>query len=772
MSRTSTIKILPYQYIHILDRNTNVSRVEVGPQTYIILDNEKLLTAKPSDMIKLAKRTYCKIVNPVKMDSKSKVPIKDKFGQIQLTYGEFEYRFYHTHPEPFVLYPGETVSESDKQLKVVQENEALRIRATRDFRNLQGKDVTAGDQWLFIGPATYYPRIEEEIIKEERAIVIQEEQALRIKASQDLVDSHGNKRKSGEEWIVRKQGSYMPGVYEIAVEILSPHILTDTESIILRARQNFTDVYGIDRKAGDEWLVTNVQATTHIIDVYEEFIKKAEHVILKKNQFCSILDPFDAEENRNRLGTKMIKRGECAFFLHPGESLENGINPIYVLGEKDALLVRAMETYTQSLVSDKQLRTAIDDIKTRGAEAEELILIENKRNGHIRPVLKSKVPTLKEYESLYSLQEGETYSKFTDDIKRTPGERWMEYGPLSYLPPVEVEVIENIREIPLDKNEGIYVRNIRTGDVRSVKGEPYMLKPNEQLYEYELSEMVEELLENAGKRDKTRVITYKCPFNTAVQISNYKKKTARIVFGPEFVMLNPDETFTVNVLSGGKPKRPGMIKTLHVGLGPDFTSDIIEVETSDHARMMIKLAYNWHFRVNRDDEKESEKIFSIKDFIGDMCTILAAKIRASVAGVDFETFHKVFAKLIRTSVFGVDDKGKVNGEFVLAKNNLVITNIDIQTVAPIDQKTRESLKETVSLAIEITTKNQEETAKRETERAKQESTGKLERLKIQYKSKAEEARTALLQSQAESKSIKNTGKANAEARAIAEVIEV
>ena len=48
-------------------------------------------------------------------------------------------------------------------------------------------------------------------------------------------------------------------------------------------------------------------------------------------------------------------------------------------------------------------------------------------------------------------------------------------------------------------------------------------------------------------------------------------------------------------LSGGKPKRPGVIKTLHVGLGPDFFSDIFQVETSDHARLQLQLSYNWHF---------------------------------------------------------------------------------------------------------------------------------------------------------------------------------
>ena len=76
--------------------------------------------------------------------------------------------------------------------------------------------------------------------------------------------------------------------------------------------------------------------------------------------------------------------------------------------------------------------------------------------------------------------------------KYTAGEIWMVYGPCEYIPPVEVEVIvpkENAlfgsfirRAIPLDDNEGIYVRDIRSGDIRMVVGQTYMLKPSEELY--------------------------------------------------------------------------------------------------------------------------------------------------------------------------------------------------------------------------------------------------------------------------------------------------
>lgn len=57
------------------------------------------------------------------------------------------------------------------------------------------------------------------------------------------------------------------------------------------------------------------------------------------------------------------------------------------------------------------------------------------------------------------------------------------------------------------------------------------------------------------------------------------------MFGPDLVKLEPDEQYTTFFLSGSKPKKPGVIKTLHIGLGPDFFSDIFTVETSDHARL-------------------------------------------------------------------------------------------------------------------------------------------------------------------------------------------
>lgn len=74
-------------------------------------------------------------------------------------------------------------------------------------------------------------------------------------------------------------------------------------------------------------------------------------------------------------------------------------------------------------------------------------------------------------------------------------------------------------------------------------------------------------------RDKWKAVAYRVPHNAAVQIYDYKLHKPRVVFGPELVMLEPDELFTVLQLSGGTPKEANQITSLNLMLGPDFMND-------------------------------------------------------------------------------------------------------------------------------------------------------------------------------------------------------
>ena len=157
-------------------------------------------------------------------------------------------------------------------------------------------------------------------------------------------------------------------------------------------------------------MVTSADASTHIIDVYEDFKEDRNMTVLRDDEFCYLMNPKD-EKGQNQLGKKILVTGPRCFFVQPGEYIYAGLQRAFVLGEDEALLMRAEETHTEE---DGTVRNAVD--------------------------------------------------------------RWMVHGPCRYIPPVEVEIIEKRKSIPLDTNEGIYVRDNRDGSIRSVCGKTYMLK--------------------------------------------------------------------------------------------------------------------------------------------------------------------------------------------------------------------------------------------------------------------------------------------------------
>lgn len=68
-------------------------------------------------------------------------------------------------------------------------------------------------------------------------------------------------------------------------------------------------------------------------------------------------------------------------------------------------------------------------------------------------------------------------------------------GPRQYVPTKFIKVVEKREEISLADNQGIYVRNVKSGLVRSVMGpQSYILTENEVFFEKELSKNVEEML--------------------------------------------------------------------------------------------------------------------------------------------------------------------------------------------------------------------------------------------------------------------------------------
>ncbi|XP_054848676.1 major vault protein [Eublepharis macularius] len=720
MAAESIIRIPPYHYIHVLDQNSNVTRVEMGPKTYIRQDNERIVFA-PVKMVMVPPRHYCIVLNPVVRGVDNAVQF-DAVGQVRLRHADLEIRLAQ---DPFPLYPGEELQKGVTALQVVSANTALHLRALLDFEDDEEEKYVAGDEWLFEGPGTYIPRKEVEVVETIQATIIRPNQAIRLQARKECVDREGNTRVTGEEWLVKRVGAYLPGVFEEVVDTVDAFVLTEKKALHLRATKTFQDSQGTTRKTGEEWLITMADTEAHIPDVYEEVLGIVDITTLNSCQYCVVCDPVDAS-GKPQLGQKKVIKGETSFFLQPGEWLEQGIQDTYILSEDEGLLLRAL-----------------------------------------RPL--------------------EDQNEDEDKVMRKPGDRWLIQGPLEYVPPAEVEVLERRHAIPLAENEGIYVRDIKTGKVRAVIGHTYMLTQDEELWEKELPPYIETLLAlgrnpsvdrskevseggDGPPRDRTRAVSYQVPHNAAVQVYDYKERKSRVVFGPELVLLGPDEQFTVLSLSGGRPKRPHARRAICLLLGPDFCTDVVTIETADHARLQLQLAYNWHFEIPA--AAEASCLFSVLDFVGDACKTVASRIRGAVAAVTFDDFHKNSNRLICAAVFGFDAEGTLRTSLRFAPNGLIISSVDIQSVEPVDQRTRDALQRSVQLAIEITTNSQEAAARHEAERLEQEARGRLERQKILDQAEAERARKELLELEALSTAVESTGAAKAEAQSRAEAARI
>uniref|UniRef100_A0A183TDH6 Major vault protein n=1 Tax=Schistocephalus solidus TaxID=70667 RepID=A0A183TDH6_SCHSO len=801
------VAIPPYHFLHVLDNNTNVTRLVSGPATFFRKSNEKIIKL-PQRMITVTIKEYCIISNPVKKDDNGDI-VMDEFCQASLTYGDVEYRF--AQP-PFPLYPGEEIMKEVTSLTVLAQNKALLLSALINFKSEDGVDRVAGEQWLFEGPGVYRPRKEVEVLSARTAEMISPNSALFVRALMDFKDRDGQKRVYGEEWLVKSVGAYMVGAYEERVDVIEAYNLDEKRALHVKAKRTHVDNFGKRRKHGEEWLITHLDTESHIPSVNEEVVQVVSPIVLASNNYCIICDPVN-EEGVPRIGKKLLVRGEKAFFLMPGEDLDDGIMDVYVLGQSDGIILRALEKHGEEwLITHLDTESHIPSVNEEVVQVvSPIVLASNNYCIICDPVNEEGVPRIGKKllvrgEKAFFLMPGEDLDDGIMDVyvlgqsdgiilralesfqdgnaARTAGEEWMLTGPLEYVPPIEVEVVTVRKAIPLDENEGIYVRDKRSGQVRAVIGSTYLLNQDEELWPKKLSPAVEKILrankdpqgERADYRkrggdgeeeewDPTRVITYRVPHNAAVHIYDYKGKKSRVVFGPERVMLGPDEEFTLLSLSGGKPKRTNIIKTICLLLGPDFCTDVLVVETADHARLSIQLSYNWQFQVSiKPTQEEATKLFSQPDFVGDFCKTIAARVRGIVASVNFDQFHKNSASLIRQSVFGTDPDDKIGDILLFPQNNLVVTSVDVQAVEPVDQRTRDALQKSVQLAIEITSNSQEASARQEAERLDQEARGKLERQRIKDEAKAEEARRGLLELQVELAALESTGQAKAEAQ--------
>ena len=250
--------------------------------------------------------------------------------------------------------------------------------------------------------------------------------------------------------------------------------------------------------------------------------------------YCIVENPVQRSEGavaldevgrpRLRPGEREMRLHQPPFPLYPGETLVSEVQPLPVIGANQALRLRALQDTkdtegTERKAGDEWLVNKkgayIPGVDEQVVALVEPITLTNRQccvvcTSPVDGKLQRKI--LKGPQSFF-LQPGEVLEDdvrsmiflqanegidfvareaFTDEtvtpaVSRSPGERWMVRGPVTGLvPPVEAEALNQRSAIPLGPNEGLYIQNTMTGEVRAEMGRPYLLTADERLWNKDL----------------------------------------------------------------------------------------------------------------------------------------------------------------------------------------------------------------------------------------------------------------------------------------------
>jgi len=694
MANDKTLRLERDTYIHVLDHLTQLTKVHQGPITFVKKDSEEVVSG-PNKNLQLAPNSYTIIENPVELGKDLK-PLKDEFGCYKLKHGDREVRLSEVWQDSFPLYPGEKdlYAGVGQKLIVVTKDEDIIIEVNQTYTTDKGVVRQAGSKYQMHGPRTYIPRKEESYKGRVARIIVKPNTALKLQALSDFTDRNGVKRVNGEIWQHYEQGSFLPGVNEKVIATVAGYVLTDKSAIHLEAGYEYKDQFGVNRKAGEKWLVTNDMKATYIPDVYERVTKKVKSITLSNREWIKVRNPYCKEKKSLRRGQSEIRFGECTFFQVPGEEIE-AKQSLQVLSAEQSMVLQATQPYTDE-------------------------------NG----------------------------------VNRKPGEKWLKSGPGEYHPSTKVEVLDTRFDLALDSTEGVYVRDTNNGEVRSVIGQNVTLSADEELWEKHLNPTLSELLNRKQDVSASRVVSYACGENEAVQIFDYKTNEQRVVFGPELIMLAPNEEFKVLNLSAGVPKREAGEKRIAINLGQNHFDDEITVETQDHAVLNMKLSYSGSFLIDDDVRKNPDRIFSVHDYIGITCKTVASRIRGAVSSIAYNDFHSKNAAFVKNAIFGS------KAECFFPENNFMLNQCDVKQIEPKDLDIRENLKKTNAKSLDLKTKATELEYNLLAQQQEEQSRGELEVRALADKTEAAQKRVELDIMQVKSKKIELSGveKAKAEAQ--------
>ncbi|MCB9546075.1 MAG: hypothetical protein H6706_09505 [Myxococcales bacterium] len=228
--------------------------------------------------------------------------------------------------------------------------------------------------------------------------------------------------------------------------------------------------------------------------------------------------------------------------------------------------------------------------------------------------------------------------------------------------------------IGIDQKSGIYVRDLRTGMVKMVRGETtYLVDPRHEAHVQRRVPADHWNLWIAHGETQKRVekdvltpwaLSVIVPNNEAILITS--RHGRRVVVGPRTELLEYEEQLTPLRLAKGVSKDGHQsVTTCFLRVQGGRLADNFEVESADYVRLKVRLGVAGHF------EGEPEAWFSVEDPVKLLADVLRARLRRGARKHPATKLLASFPDVVEETLFGED------GKLSFPENGMTIDAVDV-----------------------------------------------------------------------------------------------
>lgn len=276
-----------------------------------------------------------------------------------------------------------------------------------------------------------------------------------------------------------------------------------------------------------------------------------------------------------------------------------------------------------------------------------------------------------------------------------------------------------IDAVGIDQKSGIYVRDLRTGMVKLVRGETsYLVDPRseERVQRRVPREAWNLWVSHAEPRAATKDESVGSPWALSIVVPNNEaclvtsRHGRRVEVGPKVVLLDYEEELLPIRLSKG-PSKDGhvTVTTCFLRVEGARVADTFEVESSDFVKLKLKLGFSGRFDGGAQGTG-AERWFSVDDPVKLLADTVRARVREAARGEPLQRLVRDMPRLVRAALFGEGDALRFE------ENGMVLDTCEVLAADIVDPALAQLFADAQREAVKLQIGDEQATRRLESER--------------------------------------------------------